>query len=178
LEIRAVFTQGTSIKTKALQIAVASIQETGLERDIDLGQEWFARWREEDPGLEFTTGQILGRVRLEKHFRDILVRGHLQGRLHLACSRCLEDFDERAEADFDLLLVPKPGSIMGESEELSAPELDLDYYSGEILDLEAIIKEQIILMVPLKPLCLEDCKGLCPRCGAVLNLEDCSCRKD
>ena len=46
------------------------------------------------------------------------------------------------------------------------------------MDLEAIIREQIILMVPLKPLCREDCRGLCPNCGANLNLESCDCKTD
>ena len=80
------------------------------------------------------------------------------------------------DADFDLLLVPGPGAVTGDSEELSASDLDLDFYSGDVLDLGAIILQQIILMEPLKPLCTEDCKGLCPRCGAVLNLEACTCK--
>jgi len=164
------------MKDKILQVAIKAIGESGLERTIDLGPEWFSRWREEDPQLEFANGAINGSVRLEKHGRDILVRGRVQGRLHLACSRCLEDFDAPVEGDFDLLLVPGPQPVRGEIEELSAPDLDVDYYSGEVLDLEAILREQIILLVPLKPLCTEDCQGICPRCGAVLNLEACSCK--
>ena len=164
------------MKTKILQIAIKAIPETGLERSIDLGPEWFSRWREEGPGLEFSNAAITGTVRLEKHGRDILVRGHLQGHLQLACSRCLENFEEPVDADFDLLMIPGPGPAGGADEELSGSDLDLDYYTGEVLDLEAVIREQIILMVPLKPLCTEECKGICPRCGAVLNLEECSCK--
>ena len=63
-------------------------------------------------------------------------------------------------------------------EELSPDDLDLDYYTGEIVDLESILREQIILMLPLKPLCDESCKGLCPHCGADLNLETCTCPAD
>jgi uncharacterized protein len=164
------------MKAKILQIAIKAIPEIGLERSIDLGPEWFSRWREEDPELEFTDGAVTGTVRLEKHHWDILVRGRLQGHLYLACSRCLEHFREPVEGDFDLLLVPRPGQVSGEGEELTAADLDVDYYSGEVVDLEAILREQIILLVPLKPLCNEDCKGICPRCGAVLNLEECSCK--
>ncbi|MFZ5453462.1 MAG: YceD family protein [Thermodesulfobacteriota bacterium] len=164
------------MKDKFLQIAIKAIPETGLERTLDLGPEWFSRWREEDPGLEFATARIKGTVRLEKHGRDILVRGTLQGHLQLACSRCLESYEAPVEADFDLLLAPAPGRVSAEAEELSAADLDVDYYSGEVLDLEPIIREQIILLVPLKPLCREDCRGICPRCGAVLNLEACTCK--
>jgi len=164
------------LKKKSLRVPVTSIPPEGLEVEVDLGETYFSRWREEDPGLEFSSAQINGAVRLEKHGRDILVRGHLQGHLQLACSRCLEEFGGPVDADFDLLLVPGPGPAGNEAEELSAPDLDLDYYTGETLDLEAVIREQIILMVPLKPLCTEDCKGICPRCGAVLNLEACTCK--
>ncbi len=161
---------------KTLQIAIKAIPEVGKVIDLDLGQDWFDRWREEDPNLEFSQGAMRGTVNLAKHGHDILIRGHLQGQLGLSCSRCLVPFMAPAEADFDLLLVPAPQGESPEEEELSAAELDLDFYSGESVDLEAIIREQIILMMPLKPLCQEECRGLCPRCGANLNQESCSCQ--
>ena len=161
---------------KTLQISIKSIPETGKELSLDLGKEWFDHWREEDPGLEFSQGAMRGTVSLAKHGRDILVRGHLEGRLRLACGRCLEPFTTPLETAFDLLLVPAPASAAPEEEELSAAELDLDFYSGETVDLEAIIREQIILMAPLKPLCQADCQGLCPVCGSNRNRETCSCQ--
>lgn len=165
------------LKTKkTLQISVKAIPETGKEVRLDLGPEWFGHWREEDPGLEFSQAHIHGTVSLAKHGHDILVRGRLEGELGLACGRCLEPFSLPVETDFDLLLVPAPQAAGPEEEELSAQELDLDFYSGETVDLEAIVREQIILMVPLKPLCQEDCQGLCPVCGANRNRETCSCQ--
>ena len=163
---------------KTLQISIKSIPETGKELSLDLGQEWFDRWREEDPDLEFSQGAMRGTVSLAKHGRDILVRGHLQGQLGLACGRCLESFAAPLEGAFDLLLVPAPQGAAPEEEELSAAQLDLDFYSGETVDLEAIIREQIILMVPLKPLCQENCRGLCLICGANLTRETCSCQAE
>jgi len=164
------------IKKKSLRVPITSIPPEGLEVEVDLGEPYFSRWRAEDPGLEFSDALITGGLRLERHNRDILVRGSLQGHLQMACSRCLEDFGGPVDVAFDLLLAPGPGSAGGEDEELSAPDLDVDYYSGETLDLEPLIREQIILMVPLKPLCREDCQGICPKCGAVLNLEACKCK--
>jgi DUF177 domain-containing protein len=161
---------------KTLQISIKGIPETGKELSLDLGKEWFDHWREEDPDLEFSQAAIRGALHLSKHNRDILVRGHLEGELTLHCGRCLEPFAAPVEVDFDLLLVPAPQGEGQEDEELSAHELDLDFYTGEAVDLEAIIREQIILMAPLKPLCQEDCQGLCPVCGANLNGETCSCR--
>jgi uncharacterized protein len=163
---------------KIRQINLKAIPDTGLDVAIDLGPEWFARWREADPGLEFSDARITGQVSLAKHGHDILVRGNLSGRLDLACSRCLEPFTAPAAIDFDLLLVPGPPKAGAVDEELSQTDLDLDYYTGEIVDLESLLREQIILMMPLKPLCEETCKGLCPHCGANLNREPCQCKTD
>jgi uncharacterized protein len=161
---------------KTLQINLKTIPETGLTVAVDLGPEWFGRWREEDPGLEFADARITGLVHLSKHGHDILVRGSLAGQMELACSRCLEPFAAPAAIDFDLLLVPGPTDVRAQEVELSRTDLDLDYYTGEIVDLESLLREQIILMMPLKPLCDETCKGLCPQCGANLNLGTCACR--
>jgi uncharacterized protein len=163
---------------KSLQISLKAIPETGLELGIDLGPEWFDRWRQEDPGLEFSAARVKGTVSLEKHGNDILVRGQLTGNLNLTCSRCLETFAAPVEGDFDLLLVPGPLAAAGIDEELSQPDLDVDYYRGEVVDVESIIREQIILMIPLKPLCDENCRGLCPRCGANLNVTTCQCQPE
>ena len=124
---------------KTLQINLKAIPETGLEVAIDLGPEWFARWHEEDPDLEFADARISGLVHLSKHGRDILVRGSLAGQLELACSRCLESFAAPAAIDFDLLLVPGPAAAGSEEEELSRDDLDLDYYTGEVVDLESLL---------------------------------------
>jgi uncharacterized protein len=167
-----------NIMKKSLRIPINSIPEVGKELSLDLGKEWFARWRDEDPDLEFAAGAITGNVRLEKHGHDILVRGRLQGHLELTCSRCLEVFVAPVAVDFDLLLAPAPDALAADSEELSSADLDLDFYHGETVDLEEILREQIILAVPLKPLCLENCRGLCPRCGADLNRETCSCQPE
>jgi uncharacterized protein len=151
---------------KTLQIAVNSIPEVGKDLTPDLGKEWFARWRHEDPSLEFSEAAITGTVHLARHGRDILVRGHLAGQLGLTCGRCLEGFAAPMAADFDLLLAPGPQPQGPAEEELS------------VVDLEAILREQIILMLPLKPLCAESCQGLCPRCGANLNREACNCQAE
>ena len=163
---------------KTLQINLKTIPETGLAVAVDLGPEWFARWHEEDPGLEFANARITGSAHLSKHGHDILVRGNLSGQLELACGRCLEPFAAPAAIEFDLLLAPGPASAAAAKEELSPDDLDLDYYTGEIVDLESILREQIILMLPLKPLCNESCQGLCPHCGANLKREPCVCKTD
>jgi uncharacterized protein len=166
------------MKESPWEINIANIKEEGLDLALDLESDWFNRWQEEVPGLEFTgPGAISGNIHLEKHGQKILLRGHLEGTLPLTCSRCLAAYDEEVAADFDLLLEPGPEPVIPE-EELSAEELDLDFYHGDVVDLEKYLREQILLMLPLKPLCAETCKGLCPRCGADLNYEPCHCEKE
>jgi uncharacterized protein len=166
------------MKSRRLQISIKAIPDTGKEVAIDLGPEWFALWRTEDPNLEFADARITGTVNLTKHGHDILVRGHLAGHLDLACSRCLDSFTQPVDADFDLLMVPGPGAAASADEELSPADLDLDYYTGEVVDLESLLREQIILLIPVKPLCDETCKGLCPQCGANLKREPCRCKPE
>jgi uncharacterized protein len=161
---------------RSLQIATNAIPETGRQISLDLGPEWFARWRQDDPGLELAAAHLTGAVHLEKHGWDILIRGTLTGKLELNCSRCLEAFSAPVQTDFDLLLVPGPPPVSQEDEELSPGDLDLDFYAGEVVDLESLIREQIILMMPLKPLCAETCLGLCPWCGANLERQPCQCK--
>jgi uncharacterized protein len=160
---------------KTLKIALNSIPETGKDLSLDLGPEWFGLWLEEDPDLEFTEAAIQASVNLAKHGQDVLVRGHLAGSLKLSCGRCLETFTAPVAADFDLLLVPGPQAGGPEELELAAADLDRDFYTDEVVDLESLLREQIILALPLKPLCAETCQGLCPRCGANLNQEACNC---
>jgi uncharacterized protein len=166
------------MKEAPWEINIANIPAEGLDLLPVLGEDWFHRWQEEVPGLEFTgPGAISGRIHLEKLGRKILLRGHLEGILSLRCSRCLEAYDAPVAADFDLLLEPGPEPVVPE-EELTAADLDLDFYQGDVIDLERHFREQILLMVPLKPLCADTCRGICPRCGADLNREPCHCEAE
>lgn len=166
------------MKETPWEIEISRITQDGLDFASELGEAWFGRWTEEVPDLEFAgPGAIRGTVHLEKHGREILLRGRLEGTLPLSCSRCLETYDAPVAADFDLLLEPGPEPAVPE-EELSADELDVDFYQGEVIDLEKHFREQILLMIPLKPLCAETCKGICPRCGADLNHEPCRCQAE
>jgi len=160
----------------ALQISVPRISEVGLDFELSLGEEWFSRWQEDDPDLEFAgPGNLIAQVHLEKHGHDVLVRGRLEGTLNLSCSRCLTPFNFPVSTDFDLLLAPGPAPMGEVDEELTQADLDVDFYTGEVVDLEKILREQVLLTLPLKPLCSENCRGMCPRCGVDLNQETCSC---
>lgn len=163
-------------KQPDLTVPVERITWEGLDVQVSLDADWFAQWLKEQPGLDFSVSQpINGTIRLERHDDNILVRGHLRGELNFTCSRCLDVFTAPLAADFDLLLKIGRPPVPTQEVELDEGELDEDYFLGDELDLNALLREQILLTLPLKPLCREDCRGLCRQCGANLNRELCSC---
>jgi uncharacterized protein len=106
---------------------------------------------------------------------DIRLKGTLATKLETACARCLEAVPIDVKRDFDLLYRPL-GSDAGRDElSVTDAEAEISYYQGEGLLLEDALREQVLLAVPLKAICRQDCKGLCPHCGVNLNAEQCSC---
>lgn len=159
-------------------VPVDQITWAGIDIAVDLGREWFAEWQAEDPSLDFAQeDHCEGVLHLERHERDILLRGHLTGSLICTCSRCLALYPEPLTIDFDLLLHQGTAAATEEEVELTAAELDEDYFLGDELDLTQYLREQILLALPLKPLCRQDCLGLCPQCGADLNEGPCGCQE-
>lgn len=106
---------------------------------------------------------------------EIRVRGSLRTRIEAACDRCLKPVLLSIERDFDLTY--RPVSTIARAEELELPEgeLDIGFYHGEGIELEDVLAEQVILAVPMKVICREDCRGLCPTCRADRNAGACSC---
>lgn len=95
---------------------------------------------------------------LKYHLEYIAFTGKIKGNLFLDCSRCLETFLYPLEIQF-------------------SSQLLLTETNGKILDISQEIRQQIILNLPLKPLCQNNCQGLCPQCGQNLNFEKCNCLK-
>jgi len=79
------------------------------------------------------------------------------------------------DAAFDLLYLPHTENV-GEGEvEIEEDDLETAFYRDEVIDLGQLMKEQFYLVLPMKPLCQEACRGLCPHCGANLNQSSCTC---
>ena len=77
--------------------------------------------------------------------------------------------------DFDLLYRPQGADAGRDEMSVTDAEAEISYYEGEGLPLDEVVREQVLLAVPLKVTCREDCKGLCPHCGTNLNEGQCSC---
>lgn len=139
---------------------------------------------------------------LAKNGAKFLLKGRLTATLELACSRCVEMFEVPVDATLDLTFVPAPvvkveapkaavdsaaparakktprhghEDVELDGSEVAEDDLGLSEYTGDEIDLGAMMREQFYLALPMKPLCQPDCKGLCPVCGKNRNRETCSC---
>jgi uncharacterized protein len=106
---------------------------------------------------------------------DIRLNGEVSTTIELPCARCLEPVVHNLARSFDLLYRPQGSDAGQEDMSVTATEAEIGYYKGGGLLLEDALREQVLLAVPIKAICREDCKGLCPHCGKNLNLEQCNC---
>lgn len=105
------------------------------------------------------------------------VEGKLVADLVLTCSRCLKPFTRKIQKGFELEYRPDPVvETEGEDLGLTYTDLEIGFYRDDRLDLGAVVSEQIVLEIPMKPICQEACKGLCDQCGADLNESSCDCQ--
>lgn len=106
---------------------------------------------------------------------DIRTRAQWHGDFEAPCARCLEAVRHALGGDFDLLFRPLGADAGPAERSLGAPDTEIGYYQGEGLVLEDVLREQVLLSLPARTLCRQDCKGLCPRCGRNRNTEPCAC---
>lgn len=107
---------------------------------------------------------------------EIRLRGHLSVRMEAECDRCLETASFPVDVDFDLFYEPVSASPRDEDVAIEAGEIEIDFYKGEGLELEDVLREQILLSLPMQRICREDCKGICPACGQDRNVVACGCQ--
>jgi uncharacterized protein len=111
----------------------------------------------------------------EQRFR---LAGRVQTTLELLCSRCLEPFVTPVDAQFDLRYQPHAENIGEGEREIAEDDLTTAFYEHDEIDLRHLMREQFFLSLPMKPLCRDECRGLCPVCGTNLNRGGCSCRRE
>ncbi len=102
------------------------------------------------------------------------VTGHMKAALELECGRCLEPFALPVHATFELRYLPLEVDAATEAErEITDDDLTTAFYKDGTLDILDLMREQFLLALPMKPLCVESCRGLCSHCGANLNRGEC-----
>lgn len=113
-----------------------------------------------------------------KEYGHIRVKGTVATRVALSCSRCLVDFQSDIKSGFTIYFTQAAGEQVEDEVELAEEDLLSVTYDGDEIDLANEIAEQVLLELPYKPLCSENCKGLCPECGIDLNNSKCDCNKN
>ena len=104
------------------------------------------------------------------------VRGTVVTTLELACSRCLDPFEVPVDAAFELRYVPQTANAGEGEREIAEDDLATAFYRDGLLDVTELLREQFQLALPMKPLCSDACRGMCPQCGTNLNRTECACR--
>jgi len=108
---------------------------------------------------------------------DIRLRGRFAGKFQVPCARCVEPVEVPLSAEFDLIFRPAGADSDAPERSITAPETEIGYYQKDGLWLEDVLREQVLLSLPVKTLCKPDCKGLCPRCGENRNSQACRCEE-
>jgi uncharacterized protein len=157
---------------KELEAHPLDFEEEFQPGAIDLGGEVRQRTPLRTAGRAEVVEEHHGKHQIVK---DLRLRGNLSAGLELPCARCLEPVEQKVAPEFELLYRPLGADAGRDELSVTDAEAEIGYYQGEGILLEDVLREQVLLALPLKITCREDCKGLCPHCGANLNQEQCSC---
>ena len=162
-----------------MEFKVSELEREPIEFDlalapgmVDLGEE------AEQVGDLATSGlaEVLHEHRGPKDIvADIRLRGQFAGRFQVPCARCVEPVEIPLASDFDLIFRPVVADSEPTERSITPPETEIGYYQKDSLLLEDVLREQVLLSLPVRTLCKPDCKGLCPRCGQNRNSQECSC---
>lgn len=159
-----------------LKIKVADIPAEGQKLVWELTpQEVNARLKSLASEALILVSPVRVNIKLERTGRRVLAQGPISTQFRLTCSRCLDEFDQPI-AD-SLFMVFSPRIQVEEMAEENAGSMNEEYYNGEEIDIWLIIKENLFLSIPIKPVCRDNCRGLCPKCGQNLNSGECGCSR-
>ena len=162
-----------------MEFRIAELEREPVEFDlqlpsgaIDFGEE------AEQSGPLATSGraEVIHEHRGPKDIvADIRLKGQFAGKFSVPCARCVEPVEIPLDSEFDLIFRPIGADAGSAERSITAPETEIGYYQKDSLALEDVLREQVLLALPVRTLCKPDCKGLCPRCGANRNLQACNC---
>ena len=158
-----------------MKIDLTNIPSEGKELNVRFDQDWWKKGLGEKRILGLGAPLSVW-IKIQPSGRRITIEGSVSTSILLQCDRCLEPYLWGLSKDFRIFvsLSPFKGGV---DVELSEDDLSLEFIQGDFLELEQVIREQIILSLPMKTLCSPECKGLCEICGSNLNVEACSCSK-
>jgi len=172
-----------------MRVNIDEIKDDGLQRSWDLTREAVDEIVSGDGAGYRAQGPLHVEGRLSKLARRVLFEGHARASLTAPCGRCLTAVALQVPVDFEVNYVPeddratRAGADEGDAERgegrshasFAADEVNAETYQGKVIDLDPMLREQVLLALPGYPVCGEGCKGLCSACGANLNERECGC---
>lgn len=130
---------------------------------------------EGEPGRELP---VKARLKAFKDGESVFISGNINADIIVQCSRCLKEFSSDIDIGVNVTCMPEDKAEMDDKRELSVEEFDISYYSSDAIDIDSLISEHISVSMPIKPLCSDECKGLCIQCGTNLNERQCYCTQE
>ena len=169
-----------------MRVNIDEIKEAGLRRSWDVTRDEVDQMVAGDQAGYRARGPAHVDAKLEKFERRVRLDAHGKAPLTVPCGRCLTPISVDLPVDFELTLVPRDeyeDAPRGEKDtgagrsagSFEPTDVEEDTYSGKVIDLDPLVREQLVLALPGYPVCREDCKGLCSVCGANLNDRECGC---
>jgi uncharacterized protein len=171
-------------------VKIEQIHETGLKLDEPIGLELLQevlRGAGQDTGFRAARPSTL-HASFRKVSGGVLLQGQFTAHVAAPCKRCLVDVNMDLPVSFTLNLVPEAlargedvGGAEAEGEQgetagsFELEDADEEVFDGKTIDLDPIVREQVLLALPMNAVCREDCKGLCAQCGQNLNEKQCGC---
>jgi len=170
-------------------VSAEDIHEDGLEVSEPISMEFLVRalsWEGKDTGFRPAQSALLSAF-LQKVSEGVILRGQFAARLTSPCKRCLREVVSDIPVSFSLNLVSRQwfessglaDALDDESRDQAGSfdleDADEDWFDGKTIDLDPILREQLLLALPMQVVCREDCRGLCPVCGQDLNERACGC---
>ena len=168
-----------------MKVLTDRLTESPTELRFSVTPAWWQERCGADSELaEGLRGILEVRILIHRIGQDLYLEGEIVGVLELTCGRCLTRYCEPVREHFRLVLEPAgsrvpadpagAGVLVRDGVVLS-DELESGWFRGSEIDLGSFFQEVIALVFPVQPVCREDCRGLCPRCGADRNAESCNC---
>ena len=157
-----------------MKIRVNQIMESPQEKDFAEGTDDLNQMYDGERVRDFHfPSAVSAHLLCYRSGQELFFQGSVTGTIEGTCSRCLKGYALPLEKEFNLVLLPDPLGL--KSRELNQDEMGLSYYSADEIDLAPLIREQVLLALPIRPLCDDQCRGLCASCGADLNQGLCRC---
>ena len=161
-----------------MKIRVCNIPEDGRDYDATVAKDpWFAQIIRDTYGDRFPDkGQAAFHVTLLRSCDNVQANGQVTMGLKPVCDRCAETFERDVCVPLHLILAPSCAKRSDKDPENDLDDIDFAFYKDEEIDFADLTRELLVLSIPIRELCSEECKGLCPRCGINLNRETCACK--